>query len=155
MKAKNIVLALVATGLISTHAYAAEERIEGAGKMAPQATFSDADLQTMFESSASPMQVAALSQREMQDTAGAAIWFAPAAWAGVRYAITGFTRHGLNQVISRNGVGVSNQAILSVMRNPTRIYSQLSNRAIRYEGPGGVVVTNQAGRVITAWGTPR
>jgi hypothetical protein len=117
--------------------------------------FTAADTQSLFEQDAKPMELAALSQTEMKETEGAAIWFAPIAWAGARYALTGFTRHGLNQVISRGGVGVSNQAILSTLRNPTTAYSNIANQTTRYVGQNATVVLNQNGRLVTAWGSPR
>ena len=121
----------------------------------PIQQFTAADTQSLFEQDAKPMQLAALSQPEMKETEGAAIWFAPIAWAGARYALTGFTRHGLNQVISRGGVGVSNQAILSTLRNPTTAYSNIANQTTRYVGPNATVVLNQNGRLVTAWGSRR
>ncbi|WP_226883416.1 wall-associated protein precursor [Neisseria yangbaofengii] len=101
-----------------------------------------------------PLQLAELSKQEMKETEGAAIWFAPAIAAGARFALTGFTRHGLNQAISRGGVGVSNRAILSTMRNPTKITTQSGGRT-RFTGPNGGVVLNNQGKVITTWGKPR
>lgn len=101
------------------------------------------------------VQALELSNQEMKDTQGAVIWFIPAIFSGARVAVTGFTRHGLNQVISRNGVGVSNQAIVNTMKNPTNAYSQISNQTTRYVGPQSTVVLNQSGRVVTTWGKPR
>jgi len=121
----------------------------------PLPQFTAADTQMLFEQDAKPMQLAVLSQQEMKETEGAVIWFAPVAWAGARYALTGFTRHGINQVISRGGVGVSNQAILSTLRNPTTAYSNIANQTTRYVGPNSTVVLNQSGRLVTAWGRPR
>ncbi|MCM2480250.1 hypothetical protein G4L37_12575 [Serpentinimonas maccroryi] len=74
---------------------------------------------------------------------------------GFRFALTGFTRHGLNQVISREGVGVNNRAILSTLRNPTTAFSDISNRTTRFIGPNATVVLNQSGRLVTAWGRAR
>lgn len=113
-------------------------------------------LSNIFESTQSEnIQALELSNQEMKDTQGAMIWFAPAVLAGTRVAITGFTRHGLNQAISRNGVGVSNQAIINTMNNPTKVYSQISNQTTRYVGQQSTVVLNQNGRVVTTWGSPR
>ncbi|WP_373747233.1 hypothetical protein [Neisseria dentiae] len=83
-----------------------------------------------------------------------ALWFAPAIAAGARFALTGFTRHGLNQAISRGGVGVSNRAILNTMSNPTKITYQSGGR-VRFTGSQGGVVLNNQGKVITTWGKPR
>ena len=60
-------------------------------------------------------EFALLSEQEMRETEGQAIWFAPIMWYGARYALTGLTRHGLNRIISGR---VSNQAILHTLRNP-------------------------------------
>lgn len=113
------------------------------------------DTQILFEQDAMPMELVALTSQEMKETEGAVIWFAPVAWGGARYALTGFTRHGLNQVISRGGFGVSNQAILSTLRNPTTAYSNIANQTTRYVGPTATVVLNQGGKLVTAWGGRR
>jgi RHS repeat-associated protein len=68
--------------------------------------------------------------------------------SGVR-SITGYTRHGLNQAISRDGVGVSPSAILDAVRNPLETVSR--NGTVRYVGERAAVVLNDAGRVITTW----
>ncbi|HEZ2051809.1 TPA: wall-associated protein precursor [Neisseria meningitidis] len=101
-----------------------------------------------------PIQLAELSQKEMKETEGAALWFAPVLAGGGRFALTGFTRHGLNQAISRGGVGVSNKAIMNTMRNLTKITSQSGGRT-RFTGADGGVVLNSQGKVITTWGKPR
>ena len=64
--------------------------------------------------------------------------------------ITGYTRHGLNQAISRDEVGVSTQAILDAVRNPTRVIEQ-ANGAVQYIGQNATVILNRAGEVITTW----
>lgn len=66
--------------------------------------------------------------------------------------ITGYTRHGLNSAISRNGVGVSPQSILNTVRNP--ISTQLQpNGTTRYTGSNSVVVLNPQGQIVTTWPT--
>jgi len=64
--------------------------------------------------------------------------------------ISGFTRHGLNQAISRDGVGVASRAILDAVRNPVRIVEQVRG-AVRYVGENATVILNHAGEVITTW----
>ena len=64
--------------------------------------------------------------------------------------ITGFTEHGLNQAISRDGVGVSNKAILAAVRNPTRVIEQAEGK-LKYVGEDATVVLNKAGEVVTTW----
>lgn len=71
MKAKNVVLVLAATGLISSQALAAEAGVKGVSSTHTQATFTEADASTLFETSGKPMQVASLSSTEMKDTRGA------------------------------------------------------------------------------------
>lgn len=66
--------------------------------------------------------------------------------------ITGFTRHGLNQAISRDGVGVSNRAMLDAMKNPKEVVPQ-SNGTTLYIGHNAVVLTNAQGKVVTTWAT--
>ena len=150
MKLKSTLFAGVLAASLSVPAFANEGTVA-----TPLPQFTTADAQMLFEQDAKPMQLAALSQQEMKETEGAVIWFAPVAWAGARYALTGFTRHGINQVISRGGVGVSNQAILSTLRNPTTAYSNIANQTTRYVGLNSTVVLNQSGRLVTAWGRPR
>lgn len=101
-----------------------------------------------------PLQLRELSEQEMKDTEGEVIWFAPAIAAGARFALVGFTRHGLNQAISRQGVGVASKSILHTMRNPTRIRYQSGGR-VRFDSKQGGVVLNSQGRIITTWGQPR
>jgi hypothetical protein len=74
--------------------------------------------------------------------------------AGARLpqAITGFTRHGLNQAISRDGVGVSTRAIFDAFQNPLSIIGQNGGRFI-LTGTNAVVVVNAEGQVITTWAT--
>ncbi len=53
--------------------------VEGSAALA---AFSQADIATLFEPSAAPLQLAALSELEMRETEGAVIWFAPVvAWS--------------------------------------------------------------------------
>lgn len=74
--------------------------------------------------------------------------------AAVGGRITGYTRHGLNQAISNDGVGVAAAAILSAVRNPLQAVSQAKG-AIMYSGEHATVVLNREGRVITTWATSR
>jgi len=62
--------------------------------------------------------------------------------------ITGYTRHGLNQAISREGVGVSPRAILDAVRNPSQIV-QRPGGITEYVGEAARVRLNEAGKVIT------
>lgn len=106
-----------------------------------------------------PMQLAELSAQEMKETEGAALWFVPALGAaaatGFRFAVTGFTRHASHQVIARNGVGVSNRAILNTLRNPQQgSLSTISGRnagTTKYIGNNASVVVNRNGQVVSAW----
>lgn len=66
--------------------------------------------------------------------------------------ITGYTRHGLNAAISRNGVGVSPMAILNTVRNPISMQVQ-PNGTTRYTGANSVVVLNPQGQIVTTWPT--
>jgi RHS repeat-associated protein len=62
--------------------------------------------------------------------------------------ITGYTRHGINQAISREGVGVSTRAILDAVRNPTKII-QKPGGITEYVGDAARVLLNEAGKVVT------
>jgi RHS repeat-associated protein len=72
----------------------------------------------------------------------------------VAATITGYTRHGLNRAISREGVGVSAQAILDTLRDPVRIVNQAKG-AVKYVGKLATVVLSSSGRVIVAWARSR
>jgi hypothetical protein len=71
----------------------------------------------------------------------------PTAVAG---KITGYTRHGLNQAMSRDGVGVGTKAILDAVRNPSKVIEQ-SDGAMKYVGANATVILNKAGEVVTTW----
>ncbi|ALV30441.1 hemagglutinin repeat-containing protein [Pannonibacter phragmitetus] len=75
--------------------------------------------------------------------------------AGIRMPteISGYTRHGLNQAISRDGVGVSGEAILKTWNNPSKIEYIPSSRgpSFRLTGPDAVVVVNAQGQIVTTW----
>jgi hypothetical protein len=78
---------------------------------------------------------------------------AAAGGAGARQGggpITGFTKHGLNQAISRDGVGVSNRAMLDAVKNPTQVIQQSGGRTM-YVGKDATVIKNAQGQVITTW----
>ena len=64
--------------------------------------------------------------------------------------ITGFTKHGINQAISRDGVGVSTKAIADAVANPIKVEAARGG-AVKYIGQNATVVLNQAGKVITTW----
>lgn len=70
--------------------------------------------------------------------------------------ISGYTRHGLHQAISRNaGRGVAAASILSAVRNPVSVSINKAGGTI-YKGVDGTkVIVNQSGKVITTYGTPR
>jgi hypothetical protein len=79
-KFKHAALALAAASLMAVQAHATEVQAQSPQAM-PVATFSQADINTMFDQAGQPMQLAALSGQEMKDTEGA-WWFVPvAAWA--------------------------------------------------------------------------
>ncbi|MDQ7008638.1 MAG: RHS repeat-associated core domain-containing protein, partial [Acidobacteriota bacterium] len=81
---------------------------------------------------------------------GAAAAETPAANAGVAGGrITGHTKHGLNQAISRDGGrGVSPRAMLDAAKNPVETVGQSGGRT-KYVGKDATVVTNKDGKVIT------
>ncbi len=64
--------------------------------------------------------------------------------------ITGFTKHGINQAISRDGVGVATQAIMDAVKNPLKTVGQSEGR-IKYIGNQATVVLNREGKVISTW----
>jgi hypothetical protein len=67
--------------------------------------------------------------------------------------LTGYTRHGLNQAIGRDGgIGVAPRAILDAVKSPVEVIQQSGGRTI-YVGQNANVVLNQNGQVMTTWAT--
>ena len=75
MKAKNVVPVLVATGLITFQAFAAEADGKAPSSLRTQAAFTEADALALFDASGKPMQVAELSSAEMKETEGASLFY--------------------------------------------------------------------------------
>jgi len=69
---------------------------------------------------------------------------------GPTQVIQGFTRHGLNQLISNDEHGVNNKALLDAVQNPLQIFQQSGGR-VGYEGVDATVILNSVGKVITTW----
>jgi hypothetical protein len=93
-----------------------------------------------------------MTHTEMQETEGAALWFAPAVFAGARYAVTHFTKHGMNQAITR---GVSSQSIVNTLRNPgpgsRSFISGPSAGTTQLRGPTSTVAINRDGGIVSTW----
>jgi RHS repeat-associated protein len=70
--------------------------------------------------------------------------------AAIEAEITGFTRHGLAQAISREGVGVNEQAMLDAVNAPMKVINQ-ADGTTRFVGKDASVVLNKEGRVVTTW----
>jgi len=64
--------------------------------------------------------------------------------------ITGYTRHGLNQAIGRDGTGVSPRAILDAVRNPLSV-NPARGGGMKYTGSNATVILNKDGKVITTF----
>lgn len=66
--------------------------------------------------------------------------------------ITGYTKHGLNQTIGRNGgKGVNAQSMLNAVNNPKKVVEQ-ANGATKYVGKEATVILNKEGKVVTTYG---
>lgn len=65
--------------------------------------------------------------------------------------ITGYTKHGLEQAMARDGHGVKPSAILDIVKNPTKIIDQVDRGTIKYMNEKGVVVLNKIGKVVTTF----
>jgi RHS repeat-associated protein len=70
--------------------------------------------------------------------------------AAIEAEITGFTRHGLAQAISREGVGVNEQAMLDAVNAPVSVETR-ANGTTRFVGKDATVVLNGEGRVVSTW----
>jgi len=66
---------------------------------------------------------------------------------GLETRITGFRKHGINQIINR---GISPGAILDAINNPIKIKIR-PNGTTQYCGSDAVIVLNPGGEVVTAW----
>lgn len=69
-KFKHAALALAAASLMAVQAHATEVQAQSP-QVVPVATFSQADINMMFDQAEKPMQLATLTGQEMKDTEGA------------------------------------------------------------------------------------
>ena len=63
--------------------------------------------------------------------------------------ITGYTRHGLNQAISREGRGVATKSILAAVKSPAKVVEQAGGKIAHTGADGTRVVLNSEGKVVT------
>jgi RHS repeat-associated protein len=69
--------------------------------------------------------------------------------------ITGYTKHGLDQAIGRDGGrGVHPEAILDAVVSPTAVVEQAGGTT-KYVGKNATVILNGEGKVVTTWGQAR
>lgn len=64
--------------------------------------------------------------------------------------IASYSRHALNQAISRDGVGVSARAIGDAFRNPLQIMGEAGGK-FHFIGQNATVVVNAQGNIVTLW----
>ncbi len=73
--------------------------------------------------------------------------------------IRGYTAHGLEQAMERDGGrGVNPGAMLNAVKNPNEVLyeiDKLGRESIKYIGEKATVVLNNAGEIISTWGQPR
>lgn len=92
-KLKQTVLVLATVGMVSVQAHAAESSASRLPAPQLQATFSQQDVQGLFDQGEQPMQLAALSQTEMKETEGAWVHWAVGGAAGLgMYAVSNWYR---------------------------------------------------------------
>jgi dihydroorotate dehydrogenase len=67
--------------------------------------------------------------------------------------ITGYTDHGQQNRLNRNGHGVNDAALRDAVHHPTRVVRQTGQygTTFRYEGRNATVVLNSQGKVVTCW----
>ena len=70
-------------------------------------------------------------------------------------SITGYTKHGLERVMNKNGVGVSPAAVRDAVRDPSLVEYQSNNDTWLYVGKDATIVLNPRGMVVTAWANSR
>lgn len=71
----------------------------------------------------------------------------PDSFGQVAQVISGFRKHGINQIINR---GLSPKSILDALQNPLAIRVR-PNGTTQYIGSEATVVLNLGGEVVTAW----
>jgi len=65
--------------------------------------------------------------------------------------ITGWTKHGTEQVLGRDsGIGVNNGTITDAVNNPVQKVLQ-DGGTTKYVGKDATVILNQDGKVVTTW----
>jgi hypothetical protein len=69
--------------------------------------------------------------------------------------VTGYTKHGINQAISRDGVGTSASAVNNAIRHPLSITKDAARNSVKIKGKDATVIINNKGKVITNYGKPR
>ena len=69
--------------------------------------------------------------------------------------VTGYTKHGVDQAMSRNGGrGVKPSAILEALKNPKKIVpkiDELGRTSIQYRGAQSTVALNPEGKIVSCW----
>ena len=68
--------------------------------------------------------------------------------------ITGYTKHGLEQAMGRNGIGVNPEAILDAVKNPKKTVEKIDEfgrYSIQYRGRMATTVLNQEGKIVSCW----
>ena len=68
--------------------------------------------------------------------------------------ITGYTKHGLEQAMGRNGIGVKPEAILDAVKNPKKTVEKIDEfgrYSIQYRGRMATTVLNQEGKIVSCW----
>lgn len=88
---KRMALVLATVGMVSTQAYAGESAVKTTPLSPQLSAFSQDDINSMFEVSGKPMQLAALSTQEMKETEGA---FVPAVIGGILCGCTIYSCDG-------------------------------------------------------------
>lgn len=76
---------------------------------------------------------------------------------GIKIAgeITGYTKHGINQVIGRDsGLGVSLGAIRDTVKSPTKVINQVEGK-VKYISNKAEIVLNKFGKIVSAWAKSR
>ena len=122
---KRMVLVLAAVGMVSTQAYAGESAVSTAPLSPQLSTFSQDDINSMFEASGKPMQLAVLSTQEMEKTEGSV---APLVAIGVMTASRFIVQRWVTQRVA--------QAMIA--RGATNVWAPSRAIASRIAGRNGI-----------------
>ena len=65
--------------------------------------------------------------------------------------IKGYTQHGLDQAMFRDGHGINPKGILEAVRNPVEIIYDIGRDTFKFKGLYSTTILNRQGQVVSTW----